>query len=85
MQANGPRWEPDERLRNTLERVIEAPVRKRVPDRVLCKANQIELGDSSPEQLRRRMTQGAAIDVHIIARRDPARAHTKITEAAKES
>jgi two-component system, OmpR family, sensor histidine kinase KdpD len=34
------------------------PVRERVPDWVLRKASQIELIDSSPEQLRRRMLHG---------------------------
>jgi two-component system sensor histidine kinase KdpD len=38
--------------------MIEVPVRERVPDWVLRKANQIELVDSSPEQLRRRMLHG---------------------------
>ncbi len=35
-----------------------APVRERVPDWVVRKADQIELVDSSPEQLRRRMLHG---------------------------
>jgi two-component system sensor histidine kinase KdpD len=35
-----------------------AQVRERVPDWVVRKANQIELVDSSPEQLRRRMLHG---------------------------
>jgi two-component system, OmpR family, sensor histidine kinase KdpD len=34
------------------------PVRERVPDWVVRKANQIELIDSSPQQLRRRMLHG---------------------------
>jgi hypothetical protein len=34
------------------------PVRERVPDWLVRKANQIELIDSSPEQLRRRMLHG---------------------------
>jgi two-component system, OmpR family, sensor histidine kinase KdpD len=34
------------------------PVRERVPDWVVRKANQVELIDSSPEQLRRRMLHG---------------------------
>lgn len=35
-----------------------AKVREQVPDSVMRKANQIELVDSSPEQLRRRMVHG---------------------------
>ena len=35
-----------------------SPIRERVPDWVLRKADQIELVDSSPEQLRRRMLHG---------------------------
>ena len=35
-----------------------AKVRERVPDWVACRADQIELVDSSPEQLRRRMLHG---------------------------
>jgi Osmosensitive K+ channel His kinase sensor domain len=35
-----------------------AKVRERVPDWVVRKADQIELIDSSPEQLRRRMVHG---------------------------
>ncbi len=60
-----------ESIADAVERIIEMPVRERVPDWVLRKANQIELVDSSPEQLRRRMlhgniysgeTAGAALD-----------------------
>jgi two-component system sensor histidine kinase KdpD len=45
-------------IADAVERIIEMPVRERVPDWVLRKANQIELVDSSPEQLRRRMLHG---------------------------
>jgi two-component system sensor histidine kinase KdpD len=45
-------------IADAVERIIEMPVRERVPDWVLRKANQIELVDSSPEQLRRRMVHG---------------------------
>ena len=47
-----------ESIADAVERIIEMPVRERVPDWVLRKANQIELVDSSPEQLRRRMLHG---------------------------
>ena len=47
-----------ESLADAVERIIEMPVRERVPDWVLRKAHQIELVDSSPEQLRRRMLHG---------------------------
>ena len=47
-----------ESIADAVERIIEVPVRERVPDWVLRKANQIELVDSSPEQLRRRMVHG---------------------------
>ena len=42
----------------TVERVTGVPVRERVPDWVVRRADQIELVDSSPEQLRRRMSHG---------------------------
>ncbi len=45
-------------IADAVERIIEVPVRERVPDWVLRKADQIELVDSSPEQLRRRMAHG---------------------------
>ena len=41
-----------------MERILEVQIRERVPDWVLRKADQIELVDSSPEQLRRRMVHG---------------------------
>jgi len=47
-----------ESIADAVERIIEVPVRERVPDWLLRKANQIELVDSSPEQLRRRMVHG---------------------------
>jgi two-component system sensor histidine kinase KdpD len=47
-----------ESIADAVERIIEVPVRERVPDWVLRKADQIELVDSSPEQLRRRMLHG---------------------------
>jgi two-component system, OmpR family, sensor histidine kinase KdpD len=47
-----------ESIADAVERIIEAPIAERVPDWILRKANQIELVDSSPEQLRRRMSHG---------------------------
>jgi two-component system sensor histidine kinase KdpD len=47
-----------ESIADAVERITEVPIRERVPDWVLRKADQIELVDSSPEQLRRRMLHG---------------------------
>jgi two-component system, OmpR family, sensor histidine kinase KdpD len=47
-----------ESLADTVEQLTEVPVRERVPDWVVRRADQIELVDSSPEQLRRRMLHG---------------------------
>jgi two-component system, OmpR family, sensor histidine kinase KdpD len=47
-----------ESLADDVEQMTGTPVRERVPDWVVRKANQIELIDSSPEQLRRRMLHG---------------------------
>jgi two-component system, OmpR family, sensor histidine kinase KdpD len=47
-----------ESIADVVERIIEVPIRERVPDWVLRKADQIELVDSSPEQFRRRMLHG---------------------------
>jgi two-component system sensor histidine kinase KdpD len=47
-----------ESIADAVERIIQVPVRERVPDRVVHLADQIELVDSSPEQLRRRMIHG---------------------------
>jgi two-component system, OmpR family, sensor histidine kinase KdpD len=47
-----------ESLADAVEQMTGAHVRERVPDWVVRKANQIELIDSSPEQLRRRMLHG---------------------------
>jgi Osmosensitive K+ channel His kinase sensor domain len=47
-----------ESIADKVEQMTGTPVRERVPDWVLRKANQIELIDSSPEQLRRRMLHG---------------------------
>ena len=47
-----------ESMADTVERITGVPVRERVPDCVVRRADQIELIDSSPEQLRRRMLHG---------------------------
>jgi two-component system, OmpR family, sensor histidine kinase KdpD len=47
-----------ESLADEVEQMTGKPVHERVPDWVVRKANQIELIDSSPEQLRRRMLHG---------------------------
>lgn len=47
-----------ESLADAVERFSGSPVRERVPDWVVRRANQVELIDSSPEQLRRRMLHG---------------------------
>ncbi len=47
-----------ESIADEVEHMTGAQVRERVPDWVVRKADQIELVDSSPEQLRRRMVHG---------------------------
>ena len=47
-----------ETIADEVERMTGARVGERVPDWVVRKADQIELVDSSPEQLRRRMVHG---------------------------
>jgi two-component system sensor histidine kinase KdpD len=47
-----------ESIADEVEQMTGAKVRERVPDWVMRKADQIELVDSSPEQLRRRMLHG---------------------------
>ncbi len=47
-----------ESIADEVEHMTGVKVRERVPDWVVRKANQIELVDSSPEQLRRRMLHG---------------------------
>ncbi len=47
-----------ESIADEVEELTGTRVRERVPDWVVRKANQIELVDSSPEQLRRRMIHG---------------------------
>jgi two-component system sensor histidine kinase KdpD len=47
-----------ESIADAVEQITGVQIRERVPDWVLRKADQIELVDSSPEQLRRRMLHG---------------------------
>ncbi len=47
-----------ESVADTVEQLTGVPVRERVPDWFVRRADQIELSDSSPEQLRRRMLHG---------------------------
>jgi two-component system sensor histidine kinase KdpD len=47
-----------ESIADAVEKMTQTPVRERVPDWVVRKADQIELIDSSPEALRRRMLHG---------------------------
>ena len=47
-----------ESIADAVEQISGVPIKERVPDWVLRKADQIELVDSSPEQLRRRMLHG---------------------------
>jgi two-component system sensor histidine kinase KdpD len=47
-----------ESLTGAAEQITGSPVREWVPDALLLRADQIELVDSSPEQLRRRMLHG---------------------------
>ena len=47
-----------ESIADAVEQMTGVQVRERVPDWVVRKADQIELVDSSPEQLRRRMLHG---------------------------
>ncbi|MGH9303236.1 MAG: universal stress protein [Acidimicrobiales bacterium] len=47
-----------ESIADAVEQISGAPVRERVPDWVVRRADQIELVDSSPEALRRRMIHG---------------------------
>ena len=47
-----------ESVADTVEQLTGVPVRERIPNWVVRRADQIELSDSSPEQLRRRMLHG---------------------------
>ena len=45
-------------LADIVERVTGAPVRERIPDAVVDRADEIELVDMSPHALRRRIEHG---------------------------
>ncbi len=47
-----------ESIADAVEKMVGVPIRERVPDWVVKKADQLELIDSSPQQLRRRMLHG---------------------------
>ncbi len=47
-----------ESIADAVEAITGVAIRERVPDRIVRMADQIELVDSSPEQLRRRMLHG---------------------------
>jgi two-component system sensor histidine kinase KdpD len=47
-----------ESVADAVEQIVRVPIHERVPDWVVRQADQIELVDSSPEQLRRRMLHG---------------------------
>ena len=61
-----------ESIAGEVEHMTGVPVRERVPDWVVRRANQIELVDSSPDQLRRRMLHG---DVYPMERVPQALTH----------
>ena len=71
-----------ESLADPVERITGVSVRERVPDWVVRKADQIELIDSSADQLRRRMLhgniyserEGAVGAQRLLPRREPRRA-----------
>jgi two-component system, OmpR family, sensor histidine kinase KdpD len=56
-----------ESIADAVESITGAKVRERVPDWVVRRADQIELIDSSPEQLRRRMLHGNIYPENKIA------------------
>ncbi len=55
-----------ESLADAVERITGVGVRERVPDWVVRKADQIELIDSSADQLRRRMLHGNIYPAHKV-------------------
>src|ERR1700678_1879635 len=66
-----------ESIADAVEQITGVQIKERVPDWVLRKANQIELVDSSPEQLRRRMIHG---NIYPAAQVPQALAHYFRTE-----
>ena len=65
-----------ESLADAVERISGIAVRERVPDWVVRSADQIELVDSSPEQLRRRMLHGNIYPADKV----PAGAHSLLQD-----
>ena len=55
-----------ESIADAVEEVTGAPVQERVPDSVVRRADQIELVDSSPEELRRRMLDGKIYSPQMV-------------------
>jgi len=56
-----------ESIADAVEQITEVPIRERIPDWVLRDADQIELVDSSPEQLRRRRRRPGRADARRCA------------------
>lgn len=61
-----------ESLNDTVERITGVPQRETIPDAVVRAADQIDLVDVAPEQLRRRLARG---DIYPPERIDAATAH----------
>ena len=57
-----------ESVSDAVERLTGTPVHERVPDSVVRRADQIELVDSSPEELRRRMLDGKIYPPQMVPR-----------------
>jgi len=53
-------------IADAVEQLTGAPVHERVPDSVVRRADQIELVDSSPEQLRRRLLDGKIYSPQMV-------------------
>jgi len=55
-----------ESIADAVEQLTGAPVHERVPDSVVRRADQLELVDSSPEELRRRMLDGKIYSPQMV-------------------
>jgi two-component system sensor histidine kinase KdpD len=55
-----------ESIADAVEQLTGAPVHERVPDSVVRRADQIELVDSSPEELRRRLLDGKIYSPQMV-------------------
>ena len=55
-----------ESIADAVEQLTGTPVHERVPDSVVRRADQIELVDSSPEELRRRMIDGKLYSPQMV-------------------